>query len=332
MKRVACFLAGVVLVAVLLFGACANAAQAPAKPVVLKAVTFLPMNHPSNNGLLEYIKRVNEQAKGDLKIDLIGGPEAMPGTEQVKALKSGAIDVCLAAHAQYSSLLPEVATHCLTRLDPMQERKIGYYDLLNKLHQEKVNAFYLASGITAKGYYLYTNIKVSRPQELKGQRISSYTMHIPFVQALGCTPVTLAQGEVYSALERKIVNGMAEPSAVAASGLTEVCKYRIDHPYYQGGQLILINLDVFKRLTKRLQDLLVNVGIEVEPWERIHFTEQDKVEKQKAEKAGMQPIVFSPDDAKWYLGLAYSSKWALVEKDAPGNAAKIKEILSKQVQ
>ena len=57
-----------------------------AKEKQLKAVSFLPTNHPFVTTVKVWADRVNDACKGELKVNLVGGPEVIPGLEQIEAL------------------------------------------------------------------------------------------------------------------------------------------------------------------------------------------------------------------------------------------------------
>ena len=105
MKKIA--LIGVLLVVVvgLVFSGCA--APAPtAGPIVLKAVSFLPKGASPLADYGNYIDAVNERANGELVIDWIGGPEALPRFDQAEAVRTGVIDMTATPFMDYHDLAP----------------------------------------------------------------------------------------------------------------------------------------------------------------------------------------------------------------------------------
>ena len=65
-------------------GAALLAASLPcaAAEVTLKVVTVFPRNHTFNIPVFEMLNEVNAKGKGVLQFQYIGGPEAVPVTEQ----------------------------------------------------------------------------------------------------------------------------------------------------------------------------------------------------------------------------------------------------------
>ena len=70
-------------------------AKASAKPVKLKAVSFLPTFLSTVRMFTKYTELVAERSKGRLTIKWLGGPEIMKGKSQPEAVSTGLIDISL---------------------------------------------------------------------------------------------------------------------------------------------------------------------------------------------------------------------------------------------
>src|SRR3712207_5607939 len=141
----------IAMTALALLGAGAAAAQ----EVTLRAVSAFQEGTAFSRPFEDFIKKVNEDGKGVIRINFIGGPRAMPPTEVGNAVRSGVVDIGNVTSAFYTNLLPEAqAFQLATR--PMDElRKNGGWELVNRLHNEKVNAHYLARHGDGIPFYLY---------------------------------------------------------------------------------------------------------------------------------------------------------------------------------
>src|SRR5437588_7689794 len=80
--------------------------SARAEEVVLKAVMFLPTNREKmkiKGGML--VDRINqlaaERAPGELKLQVLGGPEVIPSGNQPIAVRSGTVDMALTCASFY---------------------------------------------------------------------------------------------------------------------------------------------------------------------------------------------------------------------------------------
>ena len=71
MKRIFCHLLTIAMVAIFSIGI---PSTSTAGPQVLKAVSFLPKDHPLCKMIHVWVDRVNEQCKDAVRIDWVGDP------------------------------------------------------------------------------------------------------------------------------------------------------------------------------------------------------------------------------------------------------------------
>jgi len=225
-------------------------AASEVKPIVLKSTGNMSIRSSTQSAFLEYAKRVNDQAGGKVKIDVLGGPEVTPPAEQAEAVKNGVIDLANISFARIEPYFPEASIFHLSRVSPWKERENGFYDWMNKLVQEKMGCYYLGRTLVNAPFTLFTNIKVKKPSELAKQRIAATTMYVPFTKALGIDPIAIEVADTYAAVERRIVDGHILPVGISrAFGMAEVEKYYVAHPFYGASNLgLLINMNTWKKL------------------------------------------------------------------------------------
>ena len=181
-----------------------------AQETTLKVVSAFAENTEYVKKLEDMIKKLNAEGKGQLQLNFIGGPKAMPPFEVGKAVQSGVIDIGMATGAFYTNVMPEADALKLTQVNMQEQRKNGAYDLINKIWNEKANMQYLGRVIDYTPFHLYLNKKIDKP-DLAGLKIRVTPVYRDFFQALGATVVTTAPGEVYTALERGVVDGYGWP-------------------------------------------------------------------------------------------------------------------------
>ena len=143
-------------------------------------------------------------------------------------------------------------------------------------------------------FHLYLNKKIDKP-DFTGLKIRVTPVYKDFVEALGGTTVTTAPGEVYTALERGVVDGYGWPiTGMFDLGWEKVTKYRVEPAFYSVEVGVLVNLDVWKGLNDAQRKVLNDAAL----WLEGLDSENDaliKAERDKQAKAGIQPIEFSAD-------------------------------------
>ena len=328
MKKVV--LIGVILVVVvgLILSGCAKPAP---EQIVLKAVSFLPKGASPLADYGVYIDMVNERANGELVIDWIGGGEAIPRFDQAEAVRTGVVDMTAGPFMDYKDLAPAGMSLFLSDATPMEEHENGFYDFIADVLAE-TNFRYIGRMETNVLFNIGVKERIERPQELKGLRIRTAPIYDSFLKALGTVPTTINQPEVYSALERGLVDGYAFPfTDVKDLSLCEVVPYFIDHTFYEAGNILAImNLDKWNSLPEHLQDLMLDTLIDFEPGMVDRRTASEKESRQSIIDCGMETITFSPADAKWYRDLAYSVMKEDIKAEVdPATLAKITELTGK---
>jgi len=305
------------------------------KKITLYAVTAWPATVRESKNFLEFVEIVNAGAKakhpGELEIKYRGGPEAVPTASQGEAIRTGIVDMVFTTTSYYTGLVPEAEAAKLTQFHPWEERARGFNDFFNKLHESKMNSFYLGRLGEDIPFQLYLNVKVSRPQDLKGLKIRVSPKYRAFMKALGATPVVIPPGDVYTALERHVVDGYVWPAVgIRDWGWEAVTKYIVGPGFYNVDNVILINLDTWKSLPAHLQKLLLDSMVEAE--HKIVAKMQSLLEKERPilVSKGLKVIEFSPADAKWYLDTAYSAGWDEIMSKCPEYGPKLKEFLTKK--
>jgi TRAP-type C4-dicarboxylate transport system substrate-binding protein len=298
------------------------------EPIVLKMTSFLPAGDINMTAWNKFVKDVNEKAKRRLVIKWIGGPEAIPGFKQFDAVRNGIVDVIFGCESYYGRLVTGAAYTHLSRLTPWQERADGYYDFRCDL-MKKHGIFYLGRAEYGPWFQVFTNKKVKRPQEIKGQKIRVSDTYEAFVKALGAVPVTMPGKDIYTALERGTVDGYAwSVLGNVKAGWVEVCKYILEPRIFQMNIEALVNLKKWNSLPADLKKILVDTMIANERESaKIMAALGEKELKQMHEK-GMKTIKFTPEDTKWFVDLAYKAQWDDVIKHAPKLGPKLKKMLT----
>lgn len=301
-------------------------ASAMAQEVSLRLVTAFPENSIYVSHLLKWVKSVNERGKGVLQINFIGGPRAIPTFEVGNAVKTGVVDIAMSTGAFYTNVMPEADILKLAEKPVAEQRKNGAFDYINKVWNEKANMQYLARMVESQPFHLYLNKKIEKA-DLTGLKIRITPVYREFFQALNANVVTTAPGEVYTALERGVVDGYGWP----IGGLFDLnwqqhTKYRVDPGFYDAEVSIIVNLDKWKNLTEKQRDLLNVMALELEAGN--DFWKQYAVDEEKRQAAaGIQTIKLDGDEAKAFVDTAYGVAWAALTKASPVHAAKLKTLL-----
>lgn len=307
-----------------------GAMAAHAQEVTLKAVSAFTEKTTYARGFEKFIERVNQEGKGTLQINYIGGPKAMPPFEVGNALKSGVVDIANNTGAFYTNVMPEADSWKLAEKPMAELRKNGGYDYMAKLYAEKMNAIFLARHVDNNPFHLYLNKPIASA-DMTGLKLRITPVYRDFFQAQGATVVQTAPGEVYTALERGVVDGYGWPiTGIFDLGWHEKTKYRVDPGFYSAEVSILVNKTTWDKLSDAQRRLLLKAGAQAEEEAANIFSAENAKDTKRQADAGIQTIKFDGAAGKAFSDKAYEAGWAGVIRQSPQHGPKLKEFFSKQ--
>jgi TRAP-type transport system periplasmic protein len=271
---------------------------------------------------------VNADGKGTIQINYIGGPKAMPPFEVGNALKSGVVDIANVTGAFYTNVFPEADAWKLTERPMAELRKNGGFDYMAKLYAEKMNAVFLARHVDDNPFHLYLTKPITKP-DLTGLKLRITPVYREFFQALGATVVQTPPGEVYTALERGVVDGYGWPiTGIFDLGWHERTKFRVDPGFYSAEVSILINKASLEKLDAGQRKVILDAAAWLEG-QAAETAKENATDTEKQKAAGMQVIEFKGADGEAFRAKAYETGWAGIIAKSPEHGPKLKGFFSK---
>lgn len=304
-------------------------AYAQSKPIKFKAVTFLPKGNPTVANFKKMAEGFNERFKGRVLIDWRGGPEVIPAFQLHESVRSGMIDMVATSSSYYVSVLPVSHVIMFSNKNHKEIRESGFFDTFTELHK-KVGLIYLGEIAYGLPFHIFVNEPIKRPKDLAGKKIRVFPAISPIVTALGAVPVMMPMPEIYTAMERGVVDGFAMTTTgfVKAFAWHEVTKYMINPPFYRGSVSLLVNPKRWNQLPASLQDEIIKWKYdEFDPAQGKVYAKFGDAQTKLVTKSGVKVIEFSPEDAKAYSKLAYDAAWEKALKKAPEIAPKLQKML-----
>jgi TRAP-type C4-dicarboxylate transport system substrate-binding protein len=311
-----------------LFAALCVAGTAHAQEVTLRLVSAFPENQFYVKRTVEWVEKLNKEGKGTLQINFIGGPKAIPTFEVGNAVKTGVVDMGFSTGAFYTNVMPEADILKLSETSAAEQRANGGYELINKIWAEKGNMRFLARVVEFTPFHLYLNKKIDKP-DLNGLKIRITPVYRDFFQAMGASVMTTAPGEVYTALERGVIDGYGWPiHALFDLNWQEKTKYRVDPGFYNAEVSLIMNLDKYKSLPAKARQFLDQEALAYEKQNEFWKSYNQNEAKRQAE-AGIQVIAFDAATSKAYVEKAKEIGWAAAIKAAPVYGPQLKKVLAK---
>jgi len=207
----------------------------------------LGVKEPYHQGFLNWAKAVEQRTNGGLKIEVFHSAQLGVEEDIIEQIRSGANIGQNTDSARMGNYVPGIAImngpYFAENLDEVAKLKNsptvrGFLDELANKHGMKVLSYSWVQGYR----HFFTNKPVRNPEDLKGLRIRTPPAPIwqESVRALGATPVALAFGDMYPALQQKVMDGVELVyNNIPAGRFYEVLKYVSETRH-----IMLVNFEV----------------------------------------------------------------------------------------
>jgi TRAP-type C4-dicarboxylate transport system substrate-binding protein len=301
---------------------------AQAQQASLRLVSAFPENATYVKHMMPWIQKFNADGKGVAQINFIGGPKAIPTFEVGTSVKNGVVEMAMNTGAFYTNLMPEADFLKLSQVTIAEQRKNGAFDYINKVWHQKANLMYLARMVDETPFHLYLNKKIDKP-DLNGVKLRITPVYREFFQSMGATLIQTPPGEVYTALERGVVDGYGWPiHGIFDLNWHEKTKFRVDPGFYNAEVSIIMNLDAWKKLTPQQRSFIETQALALEGMNG-HWKKLNQEETERQAKSGIETIKFDAATSKSYVDKAYEVGWAHAIKQSPEHGPQMRKLLSK---
>lgn len=301
-------------------------ASAATAETSMRALAFIPHQHPVMKMSHVWVDRVNAALKGKVKINYVGGPEVIGRREQWDAASKGVVDIIMHVFADIQDRAPATASSWLSKCTIPQERKNGHFAHLDA-EMNKLNLKLIAR-VQIGNFYLWVNKNAKSLAELKGLKMRTGSLYDNMMRKLGMVPVTMNSPATYTALERGVVDGFGWPtSGVLRRGWIKKAKYVIDLPFFGNSNMgAIMNLDKWNKLPADVRKTMTDISIAYEP-EMVEYYNKLEAKDWQEMKGKITKIKFSPAENKKYIDAAYETEWArLTAKIGEKRVAELKKL------
>ena len=275
---------------------------------------------------------VEKRTAGALKAAVYPGSSLMKTNSQFSALRKGALDMSLFPLSYAGGEVAETNIGLMPALVPSYEQGAAWKTgevgkLLAKVLDEKgvvvVSWIWQAGGVASKPRALVA------PADAKGLKVrgGSREMDMMLKQA-GASVITLPSNEIYAAMQTGAMDAaMTSSTSFISFKLEEIAKHLTSgrgRAYWFMFEPLLISKEVFARLPKAQQDLVMAVGAELEVFARDAARADDKIAADVYAKAGAK--VYDMDEAtlgKWQA-IARETAWKDFAEKSESCAALLK--------
>ncbi|MEY4345067.1 MAG: hypothetical protein RL032_899 [Pseudomonadota bacterium] len=260
---------------------------------------------------------IEKKTGGALKASVYPGSSLMKTNAQFSSMRKGALDMSLVPLSYAGGEVAETNIGLMPALVPSYEQGAAWKNaevgkLLSKVLDDKgivvVSWIWQAGGVASRTRPLLT------PDDAKGLKVrgGSREMDMMLKQA-GASVITLPSNEIYAAMQTGAMDAaMTSSTSFISFKLEEIAKHLTtgrDKTYWFMFEPLMMSKEVFAKLPKAQQDVVMAVGADMEVFAKDAARADDKAAADIYAKAGAK--VYDMDEAtlrKWQV-IARETAW-----------------------
>lgn len=255
---------------IVLMGAqCLGAAENLPK-ITLKCAHTCAENHPYNVGAKKLAELVSSKTDGKLKITVYPAGQLGGERDIVEGLQAGTIDMCVTSLGVAATFVPEYNLFNLPFLFSGADHFIAVArgPIGAKLLEAADSYDLKGLGFGGPVFRVPMNSRrpLNAPEDFKGLkiRLMEVPVHMDSYRALGASPVPIAFGELYTALQLGTADGCENAiTTLYTQRFYEVQKYLSVLPVISNGAVFLAGQKAWSKLPKEYQQIIMESMPEV---------------------------------------------------------------------
>ncbi len=293
MKRILLVTLGALLIPAL-------AQEAPAQfKANMKLASSVAPDHPYNVGGQKFADLIKERTNGRIQIKIYPAGQLGKGErEMTEGVQQGAIELLVTSTGPQGGFSPSINIldfpflfrdydHVDSVLDGPTGRK-----LLDDF--EKANLKGLAFWENGFRHLTNSKVPVKKVEDAKGLKIRTMEnkVHLAAWKAAGLNPTPMAFGEVFTALQQRVIDGQENPVAVIYSSKFWDAgqKYLSLTGHVYSPAILMMSKKVFDSMPKEDQELFMKTALEVGKFQRKLNRDDEERKIKEMEAKGVQVI------------------------------------------
>jgi tripartite ATP-independent transporter DctP family solute receptor len=272
--------------------------------IVLKLGHGLDQNHPVHAAMVHMSQRLAERSGGLVELQIFPNGQLGSETECIEQLQRGALAMTKTSAAPMESFVPEMAVFGVPYVFRDSEH---FWRVLESDTGRELLAAGESVGLYGLCYYdagsrsFYTiDRPILQPEDLRGLkiRVQQSKTAMDMVEALGGSPTPIAWGELYTALQQRLVDGAENnPPSFFSNRHFEVCKHLSLDEHTVVPDMLMISQRVWQRLPAEVQHWIRESAEESSRYQRRLWQEETQRALEYVQQQGV--TVHYPDKARF---------------------------------
>ncbi len=266
-----------------------------------------PAGYPTTMADQFFANIVREMTNGKINIKVYYGGQLGSETQTVQQTIAGIIQINRVNAAPMASFVPELGVLSLPYIfsSSEQEWKVLYGPVGQKLLSDMKSAGLMGLTYFDSGQRSFFTRKtpILKPSDLKGLkiRVQKAPVFVQMVKEMGGSPVPMAYGEVFTALQTGVIDGAENniPSYYTMS-FYQVAPYYSYDGHSRVPEILFMNLQAWNSLTPEEKTIFKTAAMAASIYERKLWNEKVQQDLEKLKKAGVHFYYPTPEDIKLF--------------------------------
>jgi TRAP-type C4-dicarboxylate transport system substrate-binding protein len=276
----------------------------------------------------KFAAEVEARSKGALKFQIYPGSSLMKTVAQFSALRHGALDMTLYPIPYAGGEVPELNIGLMPGIVTSYEQgakwrnaEVGkaLTDLLADKGIVIVSWIWQAGGVASRAAPLVN------PEDAKGMKVRGGSREMDLMlKAAGAAVLSLPSNEIYAAMQTGAADAaMTSSTSLISFRLEEVSKYLTtgrNKAYWFMLEPLLISKEIFDKLPRDQQQIILQVGVDMEKFGTEQAKIDDKLVADIYAKAGAKVVDLDQATVAKWQALAREAAWKDYAAKSPGCA------------
>lgn len=282
-----------------------SASAAPAKTITWKLADDQPAGYPTVVADQEFAKIVNQKTNGRYNIKVYYGGQLGSETQTVQQTISGVIQINRVNAAPLASFVGDMSVLSLPYIFTGSQQewnvlygKAGEQILQSMKAQKLMGLTYYDSGQRS---FFTRKTPITSPADMKGLkiRVQKSPVFVEMVKDLGATPVPMAYGDVFTALQTGVIDGAENniPS-YATMSFYQVAPYYSYDGHSRVPEVLFMSLKAWDSLSPADQTIFKDAAHQASLVERKAWAAKVQTDMKKLQSANVHFVHLTPTQVK----------------------------------
>lgn len=248
----------------LIFAICYGCVQNSDGKKRLKLTHNLSVSHPFHQTIEKFAEEVSRTSKGKIIVDIFPNSVLGPDRTGTEQLQGGVVEMMKIGSSGLEPFDPAFSVFSLPYLFDSEEHfhkalRGPILPLINQRSKDR-NHFIVLTYFTTGTRSFYTrDTPIMKPEDLSGLkiRVMNSRISIAMVRHMGGTPTPMPYGEIYTALQQKVIDGAENnPTALTIGKQGEIAKTYSFDEHVMMPDLLLMNTDIWESFSPEEQKII----------------------------------------------------------------------------